>query len=140
MDTDLIKTVIIWSGWGHLALALGSLIIPRVLQWEKELASLNVLLRQMFWTYAGYILMLNVSFGVISVLGSDELLSGTFLARSITLLIGVYWLGRVAIQFFYFDRSKAPKGILFVLGEIMLVAMFLLFTVTYLAAFRMNLS
>ena len=140
METGVMELAIIWCGICHFALCFGSLYIPKALNWSTHLATVHPLLRQMFWTYAGYILVINFSFGIISVFGSAELLDRSFLAKALSLLIGGYWLTRVAIQFFYFDRSQAPKGILFTLGEVALVALFLLFTVTYLAAFFMNVE
>jgi hypothetical protein len=138
MHTELLSTLLILCGIGHLALCAASLIIPKVLNWKKELEHLQPLLRQMFWTYAGYILVINFCFGIISIVGPDELLDHSFLAKCVTLFIGIYWLARVFIQFLYFDKTHAPKGLIFTLGEIGLVSLFVLFTVVYLAAFLWN--
>jgi hypothetical protein len=138
MNEPLIQKLIFWSGIGHFALCLGSLFIPKVLQWQKHLKDLQPLLRQMFWTYAAYILVINGSFGIVSVFGSHELLNHSFLAKSITVFIGVYWLTRIGIQIFYFDRSAAPKGLLYTLGEIALIGLFVFFALTYLVAFFFN--
>jgi hypothetical protein len=140
MNIELMEFAIFWCGIGHIVLCLGSLYIPKALNWQAHLAMLQPLLKQMFWTYAAYILVINLSFGIISVFGSDELLNRSFLAKGITLLIGIYWLTRIAIQFFYFDRSQAPKGLIFLLAEAALVGLFIVFTVTYLAAFLINIE
>jgi hypothetical protein len=92
--------LIIIAGAGHIALCFGSLLIPKVLQWNRHLSNLQPLLRQMFWTYAAYILVINFCFGVVSLLGADELLNGSFLASGITIFISIYWFTRVGIQFF----------------------------------------
>lgn len=140
MNTDMIEKAIFWCGIGHLALCLGSLCVPAMLQWPKHLKHLQPLLRQMFWTYAAYILAINLCFGILSVYGSTELLNHSYLAKSITLFIGMYWLARIAIQFLYFDRSEAPKGLKYTAGEVVLIGMFSLFTVTFLAAFLFNIE
>lgn len=127
MNEALFQKLIFWSGIGHFALCFGSLLIPKALQWQKHLKNLQPLLRQMFWTYAAYILVINFSFGIVSVFGSYELLDHSFLAKSITLFIGLYWLGRIAIQFLYFDKSETPKGIVYTLGEIGLTGLFVFF-------------
>jgi hypothetical protein len=137
---NILKILIIVSGLGHIVLCFSSLIIPKVLNWKKELEHLQPLLRQMFWTYAGYILAINLSFGIVSIIGADELLSKTFLAKSMSLFIGLYWLARVFIQFFYFDKTNAPKGLFFTIGEMALVALFVFFTGVYLMAFIYNNS
>ncbi len=134
-----LKILILISGIGHILLAASSIIIPKLLNWKKELNALQPLLRQMFWTYAAYILLINFCFGIVSVFGAVELLDKSFLAKSITLFIGIYWLARIFIQFFYFDKSQAPKGIFFTIGEWALVASFVFFVAVYLAAFFYNI-
>jgi hypothetical protein len=138
MNAELLKLLIIIAGAGHIALCFGSLLIPKVLQWKNHLSNLQPLLRQMFWTYAAYILVINFCFGIVSLAGTDELLNGSFLARSITFFVSVYWLTRIAIQFFYFDRTNAPKGAIYTLGEVALILLFAFFTIVYLLAFLFN--
>jgi hypothetical protein len=140
MSIELMESAIFCCGVGHFALCLGSLYVPKALKWEAHLDTLPPLLRQLFWTYAGYILAINLAFGLMSVFGSGEFLDQSFLARSITLLIGIYWLTRTAIQFFYFDRAQAPKGLIFLLAEVALVGLFIVFTATYLTAFLINME
>jgi hypothetical protein len=140
MTEALLLKLVYWAGIGHFVLCLASLAVPKALQWRENLKKLQPLLRQMFWTYAGYILAINGWFGIISVWGTRELLAHTILAKSLTLLIALYWLTRIGIQFLYFDRSQAPKGLLYTLGEIALVSMFINFTVIYFLAFLHNLA
>lgn len=140
MNAAIIRDLIFWCGLGHFALCLASLLVPRALDWHQHLKSLRPLLRQMFWTYAAYILAVNAGFGFISVFGNHEMLNGSFLAKSLTLFIGLYWLARVAIQCFYFDRSEAPAGLIYVIGEVALVGLFILFAICYLVAFVFNLA
>jgi hypothetical protein len=140
MNVELLKILLIISGVCHILLVAGSLLIPKLLNWQKELNVLPTLFKQMFWTYAGYILVINLCFGIISIIGTDELLNKSLLAKSICVFIGVYWLTRILIQFFYFDRASAPKGMIYTLGEIALVLGFLVFTIIYFLAFFYNLS
>jgi hypothetical protein len=85
----------------------------------------------MFWTYAGYILVINFSFGLISAFGADELIAKTFLAKCISVFIFLYWLARVMIQFFYFDTKSAPQGWIFKAGETGLNCLFVFLTLIY---------
>lgn len=140
MDEALLEKLLICCGIGHFALCLGSTFIPKTLQWNVQLASVRPLMRQMFWTYAAYILVLNFFIGFLSVFAAGELLNHSVLAKSLTLFISSYWLGRVAVQFIYFDRSDAPKGWFYTVGEIALVGLFSIFTLAYLTAFFFNLS
>ncbi len=119
------------AGFLQILLCIGSLAIPYLLNWKDELTKVSNLIKQIFWTYAGYILSFNLFFGLISFWGAEELLTKTFLAKSITIFIFMYWLVRVLIQFLYFDTKSAPKGLIYTLGEIGLVALFVFLTGVY---------
>ncbi|TXH29962.1 MAG: hypothetical protein E6Q96_02600 [Cyclobacteriaceae bacterium] len=132
----MLKALIVISGIGHICLAMGSLAIPKMLNWHAALKNVPTLIRQIFWTYAGYILSINIFFGVISILFVDELLSGSGLANALLILIALYWLSRITIQFVYFDKTGVPAGFWYRAGEIILVGLFVMFTLVYgIAAF-----
>lgn len=125
------ETLVLLAGVGQLALALGSLALPRILRWSEETAKLRPLTRQVFWTYAAYIWATNVCFGVVSALAPDRLLDGTPLARVVTGYIAAYWGARVLVQFLYFDRSAAPSGAFYKVAEAVLVGLFIFLTAVY---------
>ncbi len=125
------KTLLILAGLGQLALAVGSLAIPRVLGWHAETAKLRPLTRQVFWNYAGYIWVTNVCFGLVSTFAPAWLLEGTPLARLVVGYITLYWGARLCVQFFYFDRSDAPAGAPYKLAEAALVSLFVYLTAVY---------
>ena len=125
------KALLVAAGVGQLVLIAASLAIPRVLRWPEDLAKLRPLTRQVFWTYAGYIWATNLSFGLLSTFTPGWLLDGTPLAGAVCGFIATYWGARVAIQFVYFDRGDAPKGPLAVVGEVILVGLFVCLTLVY---------
>lgn len=130
---------LIWlAGVGQVALALGSLAIPTVLNWKIELAKPQPLIGQMFWTYAGYIFVINVCFGLLSVFDYRELTNGSRLAMLVTGFIAAYWISRVLIQFLYFDRTNFPTGKWHKLGEVALVAAFVFFGMVYCRVCYLN--
>lgn len=131
-------TLVFLAGLGQLALAVASLAIPRVLGWKQDVAQLRPLTRQVFWTYGGYIWSTNVSFGLLSSLAPHALLDGSILAAAVSGFIAVYWGARVVIQFTYYDRSEAPSGTIFVVGEVALVGLFIAFTAIYGYAAYLN--
>jgi len=131
---------ILTAGWVQVAVVLGSLGVPRALNWKAELAPLSPLLRQIFWTYAGYILCTNLAFALVSIVASESLSDRSTLATMVCGFITIYWFARILIQFFYFDRESAPKGLKYTLGEVLLVGLFVLLTVVYGAATWHNLS
>lgn len=119
------------AGLAQIALVVGSLAIPRILNWRGELAKVQILIKQMFWTYAAYILVINLCFGLVSVFCYKELVDGSRLALLLTGFIAVYWISRVLIQFFYFDRDAFPKGFWPKLGEVALVTLFVILSILY---------
>jgi hypothetical protein len=127
----MLKILIILCGIGHIALGLGSLVIPQMLDWKSALSAVPTLIRQIFWTYAGYILSINIFFGIVSLLYPDELLSGSGLSKALLILITLYWLSRVVIQFVYFDKTGIPEKFIYKAGEIALVSLFVAFTLVY---------
>ena len=119
------------AGVGQLILVVASLAIPRVLRWPEDLARLRPLTRQVFWTYAGYIWATNLAFGLVSALAPRWLLDRSPLAGAVCGFIATYWGARVAIQFVYFDRSDAPRGLRYAFGEAALVGLFVGLTLVY---------
>jgi hypothetical protein len=136
---SLLPDLVYWAGIGQLILIVASLAIPRVLRWSEDTAKLRPLTRQVFWTYAIYIWATNLSFGLVS-LKPEWLLDHSPLASCVTGFITIYWIGRVLIQFFYFDRSDAPSGVHIRLAEIGLVLLFFYLSLVYGNALLFNLG
>jgi UDP-N-acetylmuramyl pentapeptide phosphotransferase/UDP-N-acetylglucosamine-1-phosphate transferase len=127
--------LIFLAGLAQIALVLGSFPIPKILNWKPELAKVNVLIKQMFYTYAAYILVINLCFGLLSVFYCDELTDGSALARLVNGFIAFYWLSRIGVQFLYFDRNSFPTGKWSKLGEMVLVLLFTFLIAVYSWAF-----
>lgn len=124
MDAATLQSMIFWAGTAELTLAAGSTAIPFVLDWPGQTARWRPLIRQVFWTYAAYILTAHFCFGTLSVAAPHLLTDGTPLARLVCGFIAAWWAARLPIQFFWFDRHDAPAGWVTFLGEIVLVALF----------------
>lgn len=119
------------AGFGQLGLALGSLALPRILRWREDTARLRPLTREVFWTYAAYIWVTNLCFGVLSLGAPEWLLDGTPLSRALSAYIAAYWGARLVLQLFVLDRSSAPPGFVFRAAHWGLVALFASWTGTY---------
>lgn len=91
------------GGLLHFVILIASALTPRVLDWRENLASLNPFLRRLFWVYGAFIVLVIISFGALSLWQADELAAATPLARSICAMIAIFWLARLAVQFFVFD-------------------------------------
>jgi hypothetical protein len=133
-----IQYYIYLAGLGQIALVIGSLTIPKILNWRFELAKIQPLIRQMFWTYAAYILAINLCFGLLSVFDFKELTNGSTLAMLVTGFIALYWISRILVQFLYFDRAGFPTRRWNVIGEIVLVTLFIFLSAVYSLAFYFN--
>jgi len=115
---DWLITALQLGGLGQLLLVAASPMIPRVLKWREDTAKLPPLTRQVFWTYAYYIVATNFWFGLVCLFLAGELLGPTILSASVTALITLYWGARIGIQFFYYDRKSAPPGFFARYGEV----------------------
>lgn len=133
-----IQSIIRLAGLAQIALVIGSFAVPGILNWRGELAKVKTLIKQMFWVYAAYIAVINICFGLVSVFCYRELADGSTLAMLLTGFIAVYWISRVLIQFFYFDRTGIPSGLWNRIGEAVLVALFIFLSVVYSWAAYIN--
>jgi len=125
------ENLILLAGVGQLCVVLCSLAIPRLLDWPGQLRRLEPLTRQVFWTYAGYILATNLFFATVSMFASRPLAGHSPLAAALTTFMALYWGGRLAIQFLFFHRSGAADTLLFRAAEVLYVGGFLFFTAVY---------
>ena len=137
---DHIELLVRLAGIGQICLAAGSTAIPGILKWKTELSKVNPLIRHIFWMYACYILVINFCFGFVSALCAQDLTNGSKLAVLNTGFIGLYWVSRICIQLFGFERKNFPKGKWLVFGETVLVSLFLFLCIVYGLAFYSNLQ
>ncbi len=97
------KTWLFIGGLLHLVVLIASALTPRVLDWRTSLAALHPFLRRLFWVYGCFIVLVIISFGVLTLLHANELASGAALPRSVCAMIAIFWLARLGVQFFVFD-------------------------------------
>jgi hypothetical protein len=97
------KTLLFIGGLLHFVILIASALTPRVLDWRRNLAALDPFLRRLFWVYGGFIVLVIVSFGGLTLSHADELASGAPLSRAICAIIAIFWLARLGVQFFVFD-------------------------------------
>ena len=72
--------------------------MPIRLNWRTELSGLNRLVRQLYWTYGGYVVMAIIAFGVICLTCFEELASSSRLSRAISAYITLFWGVRLSLQ------------------------------------------
>lgn len=119
------------AGLLQIAVALGSLWIPKILHWNTGLGSAPILIRQMFWVYGGYIFFTNIWLGFVSLFFYADLVDGNKTGLLVLIYALLYWTARVLIQFFYFDKKELPKSIFLKVSGYVLDACFLLLAFVY---------
>ena len=97
------KSLLLAGGALHFVILLASALTPRVLDWRGNLAALDPFLRRLFWVYGSFIVLVIVSFGTLTLFHADALASGASLARAVCAVVAIFWLARLAVQFFVFD-------------------------------------
>lgn len=131
MELPSLSTLIFLSGIAQVVLSLGSIAIPFILNWRSEMTKVNVLIRNIFYTYSVYILMTNIWFGTISICLPDVLVSPSPLSAAVTIFIALYWWGRVGVQFLFGQADGRPSGIIYSLGEVVLWLLFIVLSIVY---------
>lgn len=97
------KSLLLIGGLLHFVILIASALTPRLLDWRKNLATLHPFLRRLFWVYGCFIVLTIVSFGTLTVACANELAAGDRLAQTVCAVIAIFWLARLAVQFFVFD-------------------------------------
>jgi hypothetical protein len=128
------KTLLLIGGLLHFVILIASAMTPRVLDWRRKLAALDPFLRRLFWVYGGFIVLVIVSFGGLTLSHADELASGMPLSRTICAVIAIFWLARLAVQFFVFNARAFLTTTLLRLGYHGLTLLFTALVFIYASA------
>lgn len=91
-----------------ILLALAHVIFPVYFNWKQELSSLNLINRQMMLVHTFFIAVVLLLLGILCLSSSQELVNTSF-GKKISLGIGIFWLLRLLVQFFWYS-SKTWKG------------------------------
>lgn len=139
MKKEIPDTLIVIAALGQIFTAI---IYPYIRQvvfdWYNDIMKLKPLNREIAKTYGRYIQGLNFSFGIISIVFTQELKNGSGLAVAITGLIAAYWTGKIVTQFAYYPMYQIPSKLIFKIGEIVMNALFILFAATFILLFITN--
>jgi hypothetical protein len=128
------------AGLGHFCVLIASLQVPRRLGWKADLAKLTPFNRKLMWVYGGFAVFTITAFGVMTLFSHNEMLCGDKTALALATFIGVYWTGRIVVDFTYYDHRDWPRGPRFVLGHILLTLLFVFLAATYLSLLLWHLT
>jgi hypothetical protein len=93
------------AGAGLLLLALLHAFFPRRFRWREGLAGLSLLDRQLFHVHTLFVAVTVAFFGVLSIVAADALAAGGTLLGVLLGGFAAFWLLRLAVQLFVFDRA-----------------------------------
>jgi hypothetical protein len=129
------RTWVLLAGLAHLGLVAVGSQVPRVLRWKEDLARLGPSNRRLFWVYGAFIMGSNVGFGVLSLVYAADIAAGKGVAGGFALFLGLYWVARLATQYFVFNAPDWPKEGRHPAAKHGLGFLFFLMSLVYLAAF-----
>tara|TARA_B100000809_G_scaffold37565_1_gene32868 strand:+ start:1560 stop:1976 length:417 start_codon:yes stop_codon:yes gene_type:complete len=90
----------------QLVIAVLNLFLVRIMKWEEPVAQMPQLVRDVFHVHSCFITITLVIFGVVTIRFAGELAAGTNdLGRWLVCGIGLFWLIRWVMQFFFYSSS-----------------------------------
>lgn len=126
-----LEIALLLAGIAHFGILIASATAPKALAWKKTLQPLPLLLRQMFWVYGAFIVLMIVSFGSITLVHRETLAQGGSLARWVCGIIAVFWFVRLMVQFFVFDAKPFLTHWVYRVGYHGLTVVFLFLALVY---------
>jgi hypothetical protein len=127
------------AGLLHLCQIPAMVAAPRMLGWKQDLAQLQPINRQIVQVIGIAIMIVVIGLGIVVMIGSAELVSGSPLAGGLTCFLGVFWLYRGAIQVGLYRRIW-PGGWLGRASHHGLTVLFFGLSGIYFAAFAHNVT
>ena len=127
------------AGVGHFCVLGASFQVPRRLGWKEDLPKLTPFNRKLMYVYGGFTVLTIAAFGVLTLLLHHEMLHGERAATALAVFIAVYWTARIGVDFLYYEHKDWPVGKQFVVGHILLTALFFALAVTYWAVLILKL-
>jgi hypothetical protein len=125
------KTLLYLAGVMQFSILIASAIIPRALDWRRNLAGLDPFLRKLFWVYGIFIVLVIIGFSVLTVFHAASIAAGEPLARSVCAFIAIFWLARLVVQIAVFDARVFLTTWFYKVGYHALTVIFALLVLIY---------
>ena len=126
---------IVMALWGAGAIELlifaANFYLPRKLEFRTGIGAAPKIIRQIFYTHAGYVAGVVLLFALISFFFAPELTSGAGLGRFLAAAICIFWACRIPLQIFYYDREVRRANRL---GDLAMTAALIYLAAAYGAA------
>mgnify|MGYP003678803552 CR=1 FL=1 len=118
----------------HFGILSASALAPKALNWKEHLRELPRLLRQLFWVYGIFIVLMIISFGTLTFLHVEAIIAGDAVARGLCAVIAIFWGLRLGVQLFVFDAKPFLTNGWYRLGYHTLTVTFVFLTGVYTTA------
>jgi hypothetical protein len=97
---------LIWiAGAIHAGIVLANIALPGRLRVRENLKDVPVFLRQIFYVHWFYIVLIVGLFSALCFAFARDLAGASPLGRFLSAFLGVFWLLRIFLQLFYYDRE-----------------------------------
>lgn len=130
---ELLSLALWLAGAGHFCVLIASFQVPYRLRWKEDLAKLTSFNRKLMWVHGGFTVYTIIAFGAMSLALHEEMLRGDRAALALAFFMGLYWLLRIIVDFAYYSHEDWPSGTLFRVGHVLLTALFVFLSSSYLS-------
>jgi len=117
-----------------VVLGLSHVFFTRFFGWERELATVSLLTRKVFFVHTFFIALGLVLIGAASFFYASQLLQPSALSRAILLAMVVFWLCRMLAQWFVYDAAIWRGDAFRTVMHVAFSALWIYVTATYGAA------
>jgi hypothetical protein len=121
-------------GLSLILLALLHAVFPRYFSWREELASLNLINRQVMYVHTFFIALVLLLMGLLCITSAGDIVT-TPLGNRIALGFSIFWVARLLIQFFGYSSELWKGKKLGTTIHIIFSIMWTYFSVVFLALF-----
>jgi len=125
------KTLLQIAAALQLSILVASALVPRLLDWRTNLATLHPFLRKLFWVYGAFIVMTIIAFAVLTFLHAEAMATGEPVARSLCAFIAIFWAARLVVQLLIFDPRPFLTNWFYKLGYHTLTFIFVFLVFVY---------
>jgi len=105
MTADGLVRLIWFAGAIHAGIVLANIPLPHRLQVREKLKPVPLFLRQIFYVHWVYIVLVVGLFSVLCFGFARDLAGASALGRFLSGFIAGFWLLRILLQCFYYDRE-----------------------------------
>lgn len=123
---------LIWvAGFVHLSIIAANFVLPGTLRVRENLERVSPMMRSVFLVHWAYIVVMLSIFSLICLFFARELAGGSGLGRFLAGAMAIFWLVRIPIQLFVYDRELRRRHRL---GDVAMLAAITFFVLVFGAA------